>query len=439
LRWVGIPVKERHPLRKERREHSLDSGSHPRAKPGEDRIVGFGFIEDGQARDFQEFLMEFTGERVVPGKVEPDLFNEHLSRYHFARPLVEGRYALDVGCGTGYGAAVLARSAPKVLALDISAEAVAFAKENYPAPNVDFLVSDCRQIALSAQTVDAAVCFEVIEHLAEQKTLLEEIRRVLRPDGLLVISTPNRIYYTEERKEINPFHVREFDFEEFLAFLKGSFAHVEMAFQNHVASLYVGDPRQQRPLRSEMEHSAVDLERSSHYFVAVCSNSPGDRSCDPLVYLPASGNLLLDRDRHIRSQNKRIEVLDRRVLDQQQEYDTQSQWCLQLNQQMQERTEWAQRLEQRVRELDARIEELQQQHRSLEEELQSRTAWAEKLNLEVVGRDQQLAKLQTEFDERTAWALRLNEELKLNQDELERIKQSKLFQISKTLGFVPKV
>ncbi len=383
--------------------------------------------------------MEFTGERVVPGKVEPDLLNEHLSRYLFARPLVEGRYALDVGCGTGYGTAVLAQTARKVLALDVSAESVAFAKTSYPARNADFLVADCRQIPLGSQTIDAAVCFEVIEHLAEQETLLEEIRRVLRPDGLLAISTPNRIYYTEERKEVNPFHVREFNFDEFLTLLKRSFAHVEIAFQNHVASLFVGDPRQRRPLRCEMEPAEGDLERSAHYFVAICSNAPlGDRSGDPLVYLPASGNLLRERDRHIESQAERIRELDRRVLEQQKEYEAQSQWCLQLNQQMQERTEWAQRLEQRIQELDTRVEELQQQHHSLENELKQRTDWAERLNQEVAERDQRLTKLQAEFDERTAWALRLNQELKDSQSKLERIKQSKLFQISQTLGLVPK-
>jgi hypothetical protein len=65
-----------------------------------------------------------------------------------------------------------------------------------------------------------------------------------------------------------------------------------------------------------------------------------------------------------------------------------------------------------------------------ENELQLRTEWAERLNQEVADRDQRLVKLQAEFEERTAWALRLNEELKLNQDKLERIKESKLFQIS---------
>jgi SAM-dependent methyltransferase len=383
--------------------------------------------------------VEFTGERVVPGKVEPDLFNEHLSRYRFARPLAEGRCVLDAGCGTGYGTAVLAESARKVLALDVSQESVAFARKHYSTLNTEFLVADCCRIPLGSQTIDTAVCFEVIEHLAEQETLLEEIRRVLRPDGVLAISTPNRIYYTEERQETNPFHVREFSFDEFLSILKGSFAHVEMAFQNHVSSLYVGDPRQRRPLRSEMAPAEADLERSAHYFVALCSNAPlAGRSCDPLVYLPASGNLLRERDHHIHAQEERIRTLDRKVLDQQTEYEAQSQWCLQLSQQMQERTEWAQRLHQRIQELDARIAELQQQHRSLENELQRRAEWAEGLKQEIANRDQRLGSLQAEFDERTAWALRLNEELKLNQAKLDRLRQSKLFRLGQILGLAPK-
>ncbi|HET6962052.1 MAG TPA: hypothetical protein VFJ27_06135, partial [Terriglobia bacterium] len=67
-----------------------------------------------------------------------------------------------------------------------------------------------------------------------------------------------------------------------------------------------------------------------------------------------------------------------------------------------------------------------------------RTDWAGRLNQEVAERDQRLAKLQAEFDERTAWALRLNEELKLHQDKLQRIKQSKLFQMSQAMGLLPK-
>ena len=262
--------------------------------------------------------MEFTGERV-PGKVEPEPVcnGEHLSRYHFVRPLVEGRYAWT-RLRHGIGTAVLARSARKVLALDISPEAVAFAKE-LSGQNVEFVVSDCRQIPLGSQTVDAAICFEVIEHLAEQKRCSKKFVGCSGRMGCW--SSRRQTGTTTQRKgRKSTLHVREFNFDEFLAFLKGSFAHVEVAFQNHVASLYVGDPRQQRPLRSEMGirggPGAILTLFRCHLF-----RFSGGRSYDPLVYLPASGNLLLGRDQHIRSQNERIQILDQRVLDQQQEYD----------------------------------------------------------------------------------------------------------------------
>ncbi|MCI0624182.1 MAG: hypothetical protein L0387_21475, partial [Acidobacteria bacterium] len=102
----------------------------------------------------------------------------------------------------------------------------------------------------------------------------------------------------EERKEVNPFHVHEFDFSEFSELLKRYFTHVEIAFQNHVASLYIGNPYQQRPLRSQIEKPCNGLEHSSHYFVAICSDSlAGWQGCDPLVYVPASSPR---RDRFVR-------------------------------------------------------------------------------------------------------------------------------------------
>ena len=231
--------------------------------------------------------MEFTGERVVPGKVEPDLLHEHLSRYYFARPLVEGRCALDVGCGTGYGAAVLAQSARRVLALDVSAESVAFAKKNYPACNAEFLVADCCQIPLSPQTVDTAVCFEVIEHLAEQAALLEEVRRVLRPDGLLVISTPNRIYYSEERKEVNPFHVRELSFRELETLLRAEFAHTRFWGQRPAVGCFTyalgrSQARGPQTLRSltiggeAVADGVAELE-DPVYLLAVCCGPTSNR------------------------------------------------------------------------------------------------------------------------------------------------------------------
>ena len=436
--------------------------------------------------------MEFTGERVVPGKVEPDLFNEHLSRYRFAQPLVKGRLALDLGCGTGYGAAILAESARQVLGLDISKESVAFARGKYVAPNVEFFVSDCNHLAVRSGSIDTVVCMEVIEHLPDQETLMEEVCRVLRPEGILVISTPNRIYYTEERNEVNPFHVREFDFPEFSAFLKSYFEWVEIAFQNHVSSIFIGNTDSNRAIRSQLEHSVVDSERTANYFVAVCSKTAAaPPTYEPFVYLPAAANFLREKDTHIKLLQARERELVEMVRQQQREYDTQNQWCLALNRELQdtqkhyraldeefrERTLWAQRLsaeisqkDERIASLQAELEErtaralrlglehwaLEQELRerivwasaensqrderiaSLEAELNERTAWALRLNEEHRSLGQRIVSLQAEFDERTAWALRLNEELKLNVEKLNTIRKSKLFQLSKGLGLMSK-
>src|SRR5947209_2650970 len=107
--------------------------------------------------------MEFTGERVVPGKVEPDLWNEHLSRYYFAQPLMAQKSVLDLGCGTGYGSFILASVAQVVLGLDISQETVSFARQNYSAANLSFFVADCSRLSLASDCLEGIVCFEVIE------------------------------------------------------------------------------------------------------------------------------------------------------------------------------------------------------------------------------------------------------------------------------------
>src|SRR3954468_24242667 len=91
----------------------------------------------------RERLAEFTGERVIPGEVDADLLNEHMARYAFAARLSRRKQVLDAGCGAGYGSAELARAASDVLGVDVSPDAVAFARERYQAPNLKFEVADC--------------------------------------------------------------------------------------------------------------------------------------------------------------------------------------------------------------------------------------------------------------------------------------------------------
>src|SRR5215468_4689112 len=118
-------------------------------------------------RDWRSALAEFTGERVIPGQVDIDLLNEHMARYTFAARLARGKRVLDAGCGAGYGSAELARWAQSVAGVDLSSEAVDFARENYPLPNVRFEQGSCTALPYAAESFDLVVAFEVIEHLED--------------------------------------------------------------------------------------------------------------------------------------------------------------------------------------------------------------------------------------------------------------------------------
>src|SRR5215813_4356193 len=109
----------------------------------------------------RESLAEFTGERVIPGQVDADLLNEHLARYAFAARLSRRKQVLDAGCGAGYGSAELAKTAASVLGIDVSAEAVEFARAEYPAGNLKFEVGDCTALPVADGSIDLVVAFEV--------------------------------------------------------------------------------------------------------------------------------------------------------------------------------------------------------------------------------------------------------------------------------------
>ena len=117
---------------------------------------------------------------------------------------------LDAACGTGYGSALLADTARTVVGADIARDAVDYARGHFPAPNLRLAQADCLALPFSDGRFDLVVAFEIIEHLENPEAFLAELRRVLDPSGVLILSTPNRLYYTDDRGEINPFHKREF-------------------------------------------------------------------------------------------------------------------------------------------------------------------------------------------------------------------------------------
>jgi ubiquinone/menaquinone biosynthesis C-methylase UbiE len=165
---------------------------------------------------------DFTGERFLP-ECTGEIWAEHWHRYLFAARHVAGKDVLDAACGEGYGAAWLARHAKSVTGLDVDAPTVARARAKYLAPGLRFEAGSVAAMPFADASFDCAVSFETLEHLAEQQAMLAELRRVLRPDGVLIISTPNKVEYSERRDFHNEFHVRELDEDEFHALIAGHF------------------------------------------------------------------------------------------------------------------------------------------------------------------------------------------------------------------------
>lgn len=178
--------------------------------------------------------LKFTGERIVPGKTAEALFREHEERYVFAGQYVSGKDVVDVACGSGIGTAFMrAAGARSVSGLDIDKDAIAFAKARYP--ECEFVQSDATALCLPDTSVDIVVSFETLEHLPDHIKFLEECRRVLRPKGMLICSTPNRAISRWSAE--NPFHVREFHPSEFREVLESVFSFVELFGQRDRAYL----------------------------------------------------------------------------------------------------------------------------------------------------------------------------------------------------------
>ncbi|MGB9456850.1 MAG: methyltransferase domain-containing protein [Bryobacteraceae bacterium] len=403
-------------------------------------------------------MAEFTGERLIPGQVDVDLLNEHLARYAFAARLAHGKRTLDAGCGAGYGSAELAAHADSVTGADVAAEAMEFARAHYRLPNLAFEQASCDQLPHPDACFDLVVAFEVIEHLERWHDFLLEARRVLAPGGQLIVSTPNKLYYTESRGAhgANPFHVHEFDFEEFRGALESVFPHVTLFLENHVEGVTF-----QPHLAGETVETRVDagdpLPDESHFFVAVCAHRPQVGN-PTFVYVPRTANVLRERERHIALLDAELAQKNQWLEKAQQdlaEFDRQQRKLLG---ELEQSNQWADALNLELGERRARVDELQQelareqenaqaQIRQLEQELAQKIEWARSLDAalakEIAEKKRAVDMLhETEADlaERTAWAQRLEGEVTGLREELARVSaQLALYQASRWVKLGKKV
>jgi len=171
-------------------------------------------------------------ERIVPDETPPGPVAMHEARYRFAQPFCAGKRVLDAACGVGYGTALLAERAAHVLGVDVSEEAIDYARARYGRPNVEFRVADLLELDVQDQSFDVLCSFETLEHLRDRDAYLGHMSRVLRDSGVYVVSTP-RAERTTLHPE-NPHHLVEYSRDDYVALLGRYFDDVDLYGQRRL-------------------------------------------------------------------------------------------------------------------------------------------------------------------------------------------------------------
>lgn len=276
-------------------------------------------------------MLNWTGERYLPGKsprdIGAEIHYEHLHRYLFARHFIEDKNVLDLACGEGYGSFLLSQKAKMVVGIDIDKNAIEHAKNKYSKNNLTYLEASFFEVPCRSMSFDIIVCFEAIEHVNNHSDLLREIIRLLSPDGFLLISTPNRIEYSDKLQYSNPFHCNELNFDEFDCLLKKFFQNIyyygqKVATGSTIWKLFSeghDNPHNFFIKWNDNEFSITDLDQlEPMYYLAIASNKKfynnGDISS---LCIDVSNSLVVTRDLKIgefETKNQELQNINRELL-----------------------------------------------------------------------------------------------------------------------------
>jgi ubiquinone/menaquinone biosynthesis C-methylase UbiE len=401
-------------------------------------------------------VKEFTGERVIPGLVDNELWDEHIARYAFASRLAAGKRVLDIGCGTGYGVAEMAPAAAFAVGIDAVAAAVPGA--------LVFVQASATALPFKSESFDLITAFEVIEHLTDWQQMLAEARRVLHPDGILLVSTPNKSSYAESRADAgpNPFHVHEFEYAEFHAALQAVFPAVSIYLQNRVeafAFFHSSSATEALPAKpSEPEHA--------QFFLAACALRPSPLT--GFVYLPTASNLLRERERHIRKLQDELALTKDWLAQLTSERDQLLAKHTELTLHLEQQNRWALGLEKDWKAALDRISQLQNEFHAeqaaaaemaasyeraladVREDNRQKTHWAldteTRLTETVRMKCEELAdavrlldRAEATVAERTVWAQSLQTRLDAMERQLHMIRESRWLKLGRAVGLGPQV
>ena len=413
-------------------------------------------------------MVEFTGERVIPGLVNDDLWNEHIARYAFARLYAKGKRVLDAGCGSGFGSAELALSAEQVTGVDVASDAIRMCSENYPLPRLRFVNGSCTSLPFPANAFDLVVAFEVIEHLTNYRAFLAEVARVLTHQGLFIVSSPNRLYYSESRGESgpNPFHEHEFEAAEFERELSSVFSNVRLAFQNRAEAFAFHAPRGMWPAEARVDGGG-GRPGEEQFLIGMCSFGPLPEP-RAFVYVPKAANLLREREQHIQLLEQELERTKQWLAETQGERSALVELHRAQKDELEARNRWAQSLSaelelsgQRVADLQNELAAEQQAGMALaagyeakvtelEEENRAKTAWAidteARLSQELLAKCDELAECvrlletaEATIEERTRWAQRADQQREELGALLNHVRASRWVKLGRSFKLGPAI
>jgi ubiquinone/menaquinone biosynthesis C-methylase UbiE len=217
----------------------------------------------------------WSGERLETFIENRDTI-DHLHRYAVAADYIAGKIVLDIASGEGYGSNLMSNVAAKVYGVDIDAEVVANAKAKYKKSNLEYNQGSADAIPLPDASIDVVVSFETIEHHDRHDEMMAEIKRVLKPGGLTIISTPDKLYYTDKRNFSNKFHVKELYKEEFHTLISRYFKNVQLLNQTYVNgnSILRRDESAEKMRLYRGDYSGITpYEADPLYLIAIASDN----------------------------------------------------------------------------------------------------------------------------------------------------------------------
>lgn len=328
--------------------------------------------------------MKFTGERFIPTVVDTDdeIKIEHMQRYYAIQDIVKGKVVLDAACGEGYGTNMLSEYALKVYGLDIDEETIEHAKEKYTKANIEYQQGSIEELPFPNDYFDVVASFETIEHVNEeiQAKFLKEIKRVLKADGTLIMSTPNKKIYSDYRNYKNPFHVKEFYEDEYYTFLKSAFKKVVFNYQ-YRESVFLLTGKDSEHIET-LKLNKMTSENSK-YIVAICSdkmesnyhvssayveNGTFNRNLERIITLQ---NDVVDRNNHIVKLDNEIEEKNNYINNMQDDLTEKNNYLKQLDKELKNRNQQFYELSKTLEENNLILEKKQNEYETIRVNLEN--------------------------------------------------------------------